>query len=217
MKNRCSFDNFMIYDGNRTTCELLAGLPATTARQNAPVFLNGPSGSGKTHLLFSLQNAMDAQGRPALYQTCDDCVSAMITSIQQERQEAFCASYAVYHTLILDDIQTLSKKHSTVEEVFRFIEKIREGTQVVLAGSLVLDDGTYGAHFVQRFKSYFSDGIVTELRLPNHEERSILLERQLCGNGVVLSAGKVSKMARKKLTMRHIEGVANSIDAGRLL
>lgn len=217
MRNRCHFDNFMVTDSNRKAYDLFVGRVQAYPHESAPIFLNGPVGAGKTHLLFSFYNAVVAQGWLALYQSCNDFISALIRSIQEKDHDTFTNPYMEHSFLLLDDIQFLSKKPSTMEELLYSVKEISTKTQVILAGSFPMEEGDYGTYFLGRFQKIVPDGIVAKLALPGYFERQALLDKRLRDAGVIARSGKLAKLSRKRPTMRQLEGVANSICAGELM
>lgn len=214
MKNRCRFENFIQLESNQLAYELFISIVGSNRTNANPILLGGQPGIGKTHLLLALDGAVAAQGKPVLYQSGDEFVAGLIESIQNKQQNAFHAFYAPYSLLLLDDVQTLAHKHSTMEELFQFIQKHIPGIMVILAGSFCEQEYIW---LTQALKSRFADATTMELGAPNYKERQFILEKQLKAKGISIPSSRLASLAKGKKTIRQLEGAVNSLYAAKAL
>jgi len=119
--------------------EVATGLPADGGELIGdfnPIYLYGPTGAGKSMLLMSVARAMQERGINAVYCKADTFTEHVIAAIRAGEMRQFRQAYRNAGALLLDDIQILSRKTSTQEELFHTFNTLHlDGKQIILAAN----------------------------------------------------------------------------------
>ena len=177
---RYIFDSFIIGSFNELA---FAAAQAIIDRPGAvynPFFVYGGTGLGKTHLIQSIGNQIKARyPQKKIFYTSSEKFSAdYIDSIQENRTSpgkiaAFKDRYRSYDVLIMDDIQFLSNKEKTQEELFHaFNELYQNGKQIIFSSD---KHPAYLPAVEDRLKSRFSAGMIVDIQQPEFESRLAIL------------------------------------------
>ena len=85
-----------------------------------PLFFHGSTGVGKTHLMQAVGNYYkNTLHKKVYYVTSERFTNDYISSLQNNKASQFKEKYRKYDLLIMDDIQFLSNKEKTQEELLR--------------------------------------------------------------------------------------------------
>lgn len=178
------FDNFVIGDSNRMAYELAVQVASQPGKTRAnPLFIYGKSGLGKTHLLRAIQNEIleTIPGFKVVYTDTMDLVSALTdASLEKNRDKQsfkqFSKRYTEADVLLIDDVQMLTGKNQTVQNLFQFINKLKsQGKQIVLAA----DRAPRNIDLDERYTSRFMEGMVTEIGIPSMETKLAIIKNSL--------------------------------------
>ena len=181
---------------------------AEPGRRYNPLFVVGAPGTGKTHLLNALGNELANASGGAATVACVDANEFAIEFLAALREDSvnhWRARYRRVDALLMDDVQVLSGKERTQEELFHlFSDLIAVGKQVVFASERAprdlsgLDD---------RLRLGIEAGLVVELAAPDAELREQLYRRFLDG----VPAGQIGALAAY-LSSRPASGVQEIVD-----
>lgn len=112
-----------------------------------------------------------------IYITCEDFVSEFINSIKKNNQKFFREKYRSAQLLIIDDIQYLSGKSVTQEELSSVLDCIADhGRQIILSSDCEI--GKISG-LSKRLKSRLMGGIVTVIQEPKFDDRREILKTDL--------------------------------------
>lgn len=141
-----------------------------------PLYLYGASGLGKTHIMQSVGNALK-QSNPNLkiyYISADRFSSDLIHAIQKNTIHTFKEKYRNYDVLIMDDIQFLSGRDKTQEELFHLFNAFHDRNNQIIFSS------DKHPHLIQgledRLKTRFGAGMITEVQTPDFESIMAILQ-----------------------------------------
>lgn len=166
----CTFEHFVREEENAVPLKILE--EETT--QFNPLFICGPGGSGKTHLLMATTAMLREKGLKVIYARAETFTEHVVSAIRSSEMQNFRAAYRNVDVLILDNVQTLSKKSATQEELFHTFNTLHmSGKQLILAANCFPKD------FVEiepRLVSRFEWGIV--LPIESVHDRQKLLEKK---------------------------------------
>ncbi len=102
-----------------------------------PLFLHGSSGSGKTHLMMALAQMLMNRGLKVFFVKAETFTQHVVSAIRLGKMQEFRAAYRHVDVLMIDDIQILSRKNATQEELFHTFNTLHtEGKQVILSSNL---------------------------------------------------------------------------------
>ena len=133
LRERYSFDNYIVGPGNRLAFAAAEGIAQTPGQLYNPLFLYGAAGLGKTHLLHAVGHSLVSRKVDVVLISAEAFTNQLITAIQQRTMDEFRARYRSAETLLMDDIQFIAGKEQTQEEFFyTFNELYETGHQIVI-------------------------------------------------------------------------------------
>ena len=163
-----------------------------------PFVVTGAVGMGKSHLLTVLANKMATRfkGARIRYTHADAFTNEMFYALKSDKMFEFKAKYRT-HTdcLLFDDVQELTKRTKTQEELVYVINEITARGGKVAFSSRVSPHRLEG--FVEPLRSRLASGIVAEIRPPNFKERLGLLEKVASAQGLEASGDLVYGLAQQ--------------------
>jgi chromosomal replication initiator protein len=175
---RLTFETFVVGGSNRlahAACRAVVEKPAAAYN---PLFIFSGSGLGKTHLLHAIGHAVRAD-RPnarVCYVPAERFTNELIYAIQHAQTLAFRNKYRSVDVLLIDDIQFLAGKESTLEEFFYTFNALRDAhKQVVVTADKPPKDIQ---KIEQRLVSRFNQGLITDIQGPDLETRIAILRNR---------------------------------------
>jgi len=187
----------------------------TTSIRYNPLFIYGGTGLGKTHLMVSVGHqrlATDPTTR-VLYVTAEQFTNELIESLRFKRMAEFREKYRHnVDLLLMDDVQFVSGKDRTQEELFHTFEWLRErGRQIVFTAD-VLPREIRG--FEPRLRTRCESGMLADMQPPDLETLVAILHEKAAGCGRTFPPDVAAYVAsRVRGSIREIEGVVHRIDA----
>lgn len=209
---RYTFDTFVIGSFNNLA---YAAAQATLQRPGIsynPLFIYGDTGRGKTHLIQAIGNHFKKQypGRKVFYLTSEKFVVDYTDSVQAGTANRFKDKYRQYDLLIMDDVQFLSKKDKTQEELFHLFNALHDTNKQIIFSS----DRAPAAipDIAERLKGRLASGMAIDIGEPDPESRMAIVRKKAASHGVMLSDEVVEYVATSMNgSIRELEGMVNSI------
>jgi chromosomal replication initiator protein len=176
-----------------------------------PLFIYGKTGHGKTHLIQAIGNELaSGSNHEAHYVTSEKFAVDYVNSVQNNNVNDFKSKYRQYDVLIMDDVQFLSKKKKTQEELFHLFNTMYDNNKQIVFSSDMHPN--YLKDMEDRLKSRFNAGMIVDISPPEHESRVAILNKKAAERGIGLSKEVVQYIARSiKSNIRELEGALNSI------
>ncbi len=209
---RYTFDTFVVGSFNNLA---YAASQATISRPGItynPLFIYGDTGRGKTHLIQAIGNQFKKQypGRKVFYLTSEKFVVDYTDAVQAGTANRFKDKYRQYDLLIMDDVQFLSKKEKTQEELFHLFNALYDTNKQIIFSS---DRPPVAiADIAERLKGRLASGMTIDIGEPDTESRIAIIKKKAAINGVMLSPEVVEYVATTISTsIRELEGLVNSI------
>ncbi len=136
------FSNFVVGACNQFAhAASLAVAESPGDAQYNPLFIYGSTGLGKTHLLHAIGNHIKTAdpGSHILYVTAERFTNDLIDALRYRRMSEFRERYRKLPTvLLMDDVQFLTGKDRTQEELFHTFEWLKErGRQIVFTSDVL--------------------------------------------------------------------------------
>ena len=144
-----------------------------------PLFLYGDVGLGKTHLIHSIGNqVLDTYPHlKVLYVSSATFTDEFITSIREKTTPDFRKKYRNVDVLLVDDVQFLSGRKETQEEMFHtFNIMYNQSKQIVFTSDVPpreLKD------LEERLTNRFTSGLIADVNIPDYETRTAILEKKV--------------------------------------
>ncbi len=209
---RYTFDTFVIGSFNNlaySAAQAALDRPGITYN---PLFVYGETGRGKTHLIQAIGNQFKKQypGRKVFYLTSEKFVVDYTDSVQAGTANRFKDKYRHYDLLIIDDIQFLSKKEMSGEELFHLFNYLHDNNKQIIFSSdrapISIPD------IAERLKGRLASGMTVDIGEPDSESRMAIVRRKASLHGVLLSDEVVEYVATSMSgSIRELEGMVNSI------
>ncbi|MFH1188959.1 MAG: chromosomal replication initiator protein DnaA, partial [bacterium] len=209
---RYTFDTFIIGSFNMlayTAAQATLQRPGITYN---PLFVYGDTGRGKTHLVQAIGNQFKKQypGRKVFYLTSEKFAVDYTDSVQDGSANRFKDKYRQYDLLIMDDVQFLSKKDKTQEELFHLFNTLHDTNKQIIfssdrAPALIPD-------IAERLKGRLASGMAVDIGEPDPESRMAIVRKKSALHGFMLSDEVVEYVATSLTgSIRELEGMINSI------
>lgn len=130
----CTFDHYISSEKNSMVEKYLRSLSKTEIIN--PIYVYGNPGTGKTHLLMAVAHALSQRGLRVIYARADTFTEHVVSSIRIGEMSIFREAYRNSDVLIIDDIQTFSKKGATQEELFHTFNALHlENKQMIFSAN----------------------------------------------------------------------------------
>lgn len=209
---RYTFETFVIGSFNN-----LAYMAAQAALNRPgitynPLFIYGDTGRGKTHLIQAIGNQFKKQyqGRKVFYLTSEKFVVDYTDSVQAGTANRFKDKYRQYDLLIMDDVQFLSKKDKTQEELFHLFNALHDTNKQIIFSS---DRAPASIpDIAERLKGRLASGMAVDISEPDPESRMAIVQKKAALHGIMLSDEVIEYIATTLSgSIRELEGMVNSI------
>ncbi|MCL2882285.1 MAG: chromosomal replication initiator protein DnaA [Coriobacteriia bacterium] len=214
-----TFDSFVVGDQNafaRNAALAVAEAPALKSGFN-PLFIWGSSGLGKTHLLQAIGSYVKEiyPEKKVIYTTSEEFTNQYInasTGVARTLDtEAFRNHYRTTDILLIDDIQFLERKYSTVEQLYFTIDFLKgRGKQIVIAA----DRSPLELDMDERYTSRFGSGLQVDIQPPQYETRYAIITKFLESEKLPFSTDAIAYIAEQATgNIREMEGALTRIIA----
>ena len=208
---RYSFDSFVVGGFNELAHAASQAVVKQPGAAYNPLFIYGKTGFGKTHLIQAIGNTfIKNTGRKAFYLTSEKFAVDYVNSVKNNRVNDFKEKYRQYDLLIMDDVQFLSKKEKTQEELFHLFNTLYDGNKQIVFSSDMHPN--YLKDMEERLKSRFNAGMIVDISPPEQEARVAILKKKAGERGLKLSDEVLEHIANSiKRNIRELEGALNTI------
>ncbi|MBO4395563.1 MAG: chromosomal replication initiator protein DnaA [Eubacterium sp.] len=212
-----SFDNFIVGPSNQ-----LAHAAAVAVAENPngqlynPLYLYSGPGLGKTHLMHSISRHI-LEHHPEyklLYSTSENFTNEVITAIREnkENQSAMINlrnKYRNVDVLLIDDIQFLIGKDSSLEEFFHTFEELFQASkQLIISGEKPPSE----LKIEERYRTRFSTGMPVDINPPDYETAMAILRIKQEKSDFQIKDEILSYIASNaRHSIRELEGAYNRV------
>jgi chromosomal replication initiator protein len=175
---RYVFDNFIVGPFNELAYAAAQAVVKRPASAYNPLFIYGSSGLGKTHLIQAIGNELKKQfpDKKVLYTSLEKFSNDYVMGVQNNRQSAFREKYRKFDAVIIDDIQFLSGKNSTQNELFHLFNVLYD-----LNKNIIFSSDKHPNHIVgieDRLKTRFNAGMTIDIQEPDLESRLAIVREK---------------------------------------
>lgn len=214
---RYTFDNFIVGDNSRFAAGAAQEVAKAPGKAYSPLFIYGGSGLGKTHLMnaigiYILENFPDMK---VLYVSAETFTEEFVMANLHKKMNAFKTKYRNIDVLLIDDIQFISEKDKTVEEVFNTYNTLYSmGKQMVFTSDRPPKD-ILGLD--ERLKGRLAAGLLVDIVPPSYEIKVAILKKKALLDGVPEDEGVsdvISFIAENiRSNVRELESAFNRVIA----
>lgn len=209
---RYTFDNLIIGPFNELAFAASQAVAKRPGLAYNPLFIHGGTGLGKTHITQAIGNHIKAEksGKKIYYITSEKFAMDYVSSIQNNRVNEFKERYRKYDVFIMDDIQFMSGKDKTQEELFHLFNTLYENNKQIIFSSDKHPNYIHGLE--DRLKTRFGAGMIVDITLPEYESRVAIIQNKVRSSGFSMNDEQVSFIAGSlDCSVRELEGILNSI------
>lgn len=207
-----TFQNFIVGSFNELAYAAAQGVVKRPGSAYNPLFIYGASGLGKTHLIQAIGNEIKKLNpeKRILYTSLQKFSDDYIQSLQSNKSAQYKDKYRRYDVLIMDDIQFLSGKEKTQDELFHLFNSLYEQNKNIIFSSDKHPNHILGIE--DRLKTRFNAGMTIDIQEPDYESRVALIKEKSAQNNIILSEESVHVIATSVIgSIRELEGVITTI------
>ena len=209
---RYTFESFVIGQFNELAHAAAQAVVKKPGAIYNPFFIHGGTGLGKTHITQAIGNYLkkELSNLKIHYVTSEKFSIDYISSIQNNSVNNFKEKYRKYDVLIMDDIQFLSNKEKTQEELFHLFNFLYENNKQIIFSSDKHPNFIPGLE--DRLKSRFGAGMIVDISEPEYESRVAILKSK-CTSKNFFPPDEILEYIASVIegNIRELEGILNSI------
>ncbi len=209
---RYIFDKFIVGSFNELAYAAAQAVVKRPQQAYNPLFIYGASGLGKTHLIQAIGNEIkkDFPEKKVLYITLERFMNDYVSSVQNSRSVPFREKYRKFDVLIIDDIQFISGKDGTQNELFHLFNTLYEQGKNIIFSSDKHPNHIIGLE--DRLKTRFNAGMTIDIQEPDLESRMAIIKDKTSNQEIPLEPEVLSYIASSITgSIREIEGILNII------
>lgn len=206
-----TFDTFVVGPFNELAHAASQAIIKKPVAYN-PLFIYGSTGLGKTHLMQAIGNHIKSSGsqKKIFYITSEKFAQDMVNCMQNNKMNTFKEKYRKYDVFIMDDIQFLSNKEKTQEELFHLFNHLYDNNKQIVFSSDVHPN--YIPNLENRLKSRFIAGMTVDIPQPDQESRVAILRSKASQGNIELKDEVFEFLASSfEGNVRELEGILNNI------
>jgi len=219
---RYTFENFVVGPFNELAHAAAQAIIKKPASYN-PLFFYGDTGRGKTHLIQAVGNYLKQQdsNKKVYYITSDKFHQEFVNLMLEGKINTFKEKYRKYDVFIMDDIQFLSRKEKSQEELFHLFNHLSDNNKQIVFSSDMHPN--YINDLEDRLKSRFVAGMIVDIQAPDYESRAAIIRNKAKMRNIDLGPDMIDYLATAvEGNIRELEGIVNNIACqvelkGRLL
>lgn len=206
------FETFVVGKNNELAYATALAVASDPGEYGNPLFIYGGVGLGKTHLIQSIAHYIMTE-RPdykIIYTTTETFSSELITAIKNRTQEAFKNKYRDIDVLLIDDIQFIAGKDSTMEEFFHTFNALYDRKkQIVISADKPPKDMV---DLEERLVSRFKVGLTVDIQPPDYDTRVAILAKRAELENIDIDEAALHYIAEHIVSnIRELEGALNTI------
>ena len=209
---RYTFESFVVGPFNELAYSAAQAVIKNVGSAYNPFVIYGNTGHGKTHLIQAIGNAVKAisPSKKIFYLSTEKFQNDFVTSMLANKVNQFKEKYRKYDMLIMDDIQFLSGKEKTQEELFHLFNIMKESNKHIIFSCDKHPNFVVGLE--DRLKSRFAAGMVLDIPAPDHESRVAIMKSKCSSINLFIDDEIIDYLADSiRGNIRDLEGVINLI------
>jgi chromosomal replication initiator protein len=209
---RYTFDTFIVGSFNELAYAAAQSIVKNPGHNYNPFFIYGPTGLGKTHLIQAMGNIIKEKfpNKEIHYIPLEKFAIDYVTSLRNNKPNEFKQKYRKYDVLIMDDVQFISNKEKTQEELFHLFNSLYENNKQIIFSSDKHPNFIPGLE--DRLRSRFGSGMIIDITEPDLESKMAIIKSKLDENSLNLSNEVVEFIAISiSGSIRELEGSLNTV------
>lgn len=207
-----NFNSFVVGPFNELAYAVAQAIIANPGQNYNPFFIYGGTGLGKTHIIQSIGNTIKTKypSKKIYYVSLERFAIDYINSIQNKNPNSFKEKYRKYDVIIMDDIQFISGKDKTQEELFHLFNTLYESNKQIIFSSDKHPNFIQGLE--DRLQSRFASGMTVQIVEPDYESRIAIIKAKFESTNCIVSSDVVAYLAESlEGNIRELEGSLNTV------
>jgi chromosomal replication initiator protein len=207
-----NFNSFIVGPFNELAYAVAQAIINNPGHSYNPFFVYGGTGLGKTHMIQAIGNTIKQKypSKRIYYVSLERFAIDYINSIQNKNPNSFKEKYRKYDVIIMDDIQFISGKDKTQEELFHLFNTLYESNKQIIFSSDKHPNFIQGLE--DRLQSRFASGMTVQIIEPDYESRVAIIKAKLESTNCIVEPEVVSYLAESlEGNIRELEGSLNTI------
>jgi chromosomal replication initiator protein len=209
---RYTFESFVVGSFNELAYSAAQAIVKNPGHNYNPFFIYGPTGLGKTHLIQAMGNAIKEKfpNKQIHYIPLEKFAIDYVNSLRNNKPNEFKQKYRKYDVLIMDDVQFISNKEKTQEELFHLFNTLYETNKQIVFSSDKHPNFIPGLE--DRLRSRFGSGMIIDIVEPDLESKIAIIKTKLDENSLVLPDDVIEYIATSiSGSIRELEGSLNTV------
>ena len=209
---RYTFDSFIVGSFNELAFAASQAIIKNPGHNYNPFFIYGPTGLGKTHLIQAIGNAIKEKypTKEIHYISLEKFAIDYVNALRNNKPNEFKQKYRKYDVLIMDDVQFISNKEKTQEELFHLFNSLYENNKQIIFSSDKHPNFIPGLE--DRLRSRFGSGMIVDIVEPDTESKMAIIKAKLDENALSLPDDIVEYLATSiSGSIRELEGSLNTV------
>ncbi len=207
-----NFNSFIVGPFNELAYAVAQAIITNPGQNYNPFFVYGGTGLGKTHMIQAIGNTIKIKHphKKVYYVSLEKFTIDYINSIQNKNPNSFKEKYRKYDVIIMDDIQFISGKDKTQEELFHLFNTLYESNKQIIFSSDKHPNFIQGLE--DRLQSRFASGMTVQIVEPDYESRIAIIKAKLESTNCIVEPEVTSYLAETlEGNIRELEGSLNTI------
>lgn len=207
-----NFNSFIVGPFNELAYAVAQAIITNPGKNYNPFFVYGGTGLGKTHMIQAIGNIIKTKHpeKKVYYVSLERFAIDYINSIQNKNPNSFKEKYRKYDVIIMDDIQFISGKDKTQEELFHLFNTLYENNKQIIFSSDKHPNFIQGLE--DRLQSRFASGMTVQIIEPDYESRIAIIKAKFESTNCIIDEEIVSYLAQAlEGNIRELEGSLNTI------
>ncbi|MCC6323578.1 chromosomal replication initiator protein DnaA [Candidatus Nomurabacteria bacterium] len=207
-----TFNSFVVGPFNELAYAVAQAVIENPGTSYNPLFIYGGTGLGKTHMTQAIGNTIKAKypNKKIFYVSLERFSIDYVNSLQNKTPNSFKEKYRKYDMIIMDDIQFISGKDKTQEELFHLFNTLYESNRQIIFSSDKHPNLIHGLE--ERLQSRFASGMTVQITEPDYESRIAIIRAKLESSNLVVDPEIISYLASSlEGNIRELEGSLNAV------
>lgn len=212
LNSRYTFNSFIVGPFNELAYAVAQAIINNPGQNYNPFFIYGGTGLGKTHMIQAIGNTIKTKypSKKIYYVSLEKFAIDYINSIQNKNPNSFKEKYRKYDVIIMDDIQFISGKDKTQEELFHLFNTLYENNKQIIFSSDKHPNFIHGLE--ERLQSRFASGMTVQIVEPDYESRIAIIKAKFESTNCLIDNDVVSYLAEVlDGNIRELEGSLNTV------
>jgi len=209
-----TFENFIVGANNELAQAAALSICENPGTKYNPLFIYGGVGLGKTHLLQAIGNKVNKENPKAVirYASCEKFTEELVEAIRNQTMSSFKKKFRQLDLLLIDDVQFLTGKDKSQEELFHTFNNLYEKNKQIVFTS---DRPPKAIPSIEeRLRSRFEGGMIADISYPDFETRLAILKTKAQIAGQDINEEILRYIAENiPKNVRELEGALNRIIA----